>query len=145
MKKDEFKQLIKESVREVLLTEGFLSTIISEVVKGVGTNVVTETVAVRQQPDAKAERAKQEKMMEMRQEEKMRSLKETKRKMLDAIGRDAYGGIDLFEGTTPMRSGGNVGAPSAPNSSLGDVDPGDPGVDISALMGAAGAWKQMIK
>ena len=44
MKKSEFKQLIKESVREVLVTEGFLSTIVAEVVKGVGTNVVTERV-----------------------------------------------------------------------------------------------------
>ena len=44
MKKSEFKQLIKESVREVLLTEGFLSTIVSEVVKGIGTNIVTEEV-----------------------------------------------------------------------------------------------------
>jgi hypothetical protein len=145
MKKDEFKQLIKESVREVLLTEGFLSTIVSEVVKGIGTNVVTERVTATQQPDAKAEKTKQDKMAQMRQEEKMKSLKETKRKMLDAIGKNAYGGIDLFEGTAPMRGGGNVGAPSAPNSSLGDIEPGDPGVDISALMGSTGAWKEMIK
>jgi len=41
MKKSEFKQLIKESVREVLVTEGFLSTIVAEVVKGIGTNVLT--------------------------------------------------------------------------------------------------------
>ena len=46
---------------------------------------------------------------------------------------------------TPMRGGGNVGAPSAPNSSLGDIEPGDPGVDISALMGSTGAWREMIK
>ena len=40
MKKSEFKQLIKESVREVLVTEGFLSTIVAEVVKGIGANSV---------------------------------------------------------------------------------------------------------
>ena len=65
--------------------------------------------------------------------------------MLDAIGKDAYGGIDVFEGTTPMKSGGSPGGPSAPNSALGDVEPSDPGVDISGLLGGSSAWKQMIK
>ena len=133
MKKEEFKKLIKESVREVLVTEGFLSTIIAEVVKGVGANVVTEKVIQKEVP--------QQKFQEARTQEKKKQLQETKKRMLDAIGKEAYGGIDVFEGTSPMKSAG-ASAPSAP---LGDTDPNDPGVDISGLLGIKQAWKQMIK
>ena len=139
MKKSEFKQLIKESVREVLVTEGFLSTIVAEVVKGIGTNVVTEA-----SPEKKPIENKN-KFQEIRTQEKRKQIAETKKRMLDAIGKDAYGGIDVFEGTTPMKNGGSPGGPSAPNSALGDVEPSDPGVDISGLLGASAAWKQMIK
>jgi hypothetical protein len=143
MKKSEFKQLIKESVREVLITEGFLSTIVSEVVKGIGTNIMTETTVERQAPEEKPR--DKAKFQEVRTEEKKKHLQETKRRMLDAIGKDAYGGIDIFEGTAPMRKGGAPGSPHSPNSALGDVDPSDPGVDISSLFSANGAWKQLIK
>ena len=139
MKKSEFKQLIKESVREVLVTEGFLSTIVAEVVKGIGTNVVTEA-----SPEKKPIENKN-KFQEITTQEKRKQITETKKRMLDAIGKDAYGGIDVFEGTTPMKNGGSPGGPSAPNSALGDVEPSDPGVDISGLLGASAAWKQMIK
>ena len=52
--------------------------------------------------------------------------------------------VNVFEGTDPMRNGGSTGDP-APSSALGDVDPADPGVDISGLFGSSNAWKQMIK
>jgi len=65
--------------------------------------------------------------------------------MLDAIGKDAYGGVNVFEGTTPVKKGGAPGETSSPSSALGDIDPSDPGVDISGILGASGAWKQMIK
>jgi hypothetical protein len=139
MKKAEFKQLIKESVREVLLTEGFLSTIVAEVVKGVGTNVITERVTEKQPSQEKV------KFQEMRQQEKKNHLQETKKRMLDAIGKDAYGGINVFEGTSPIKNGGSPSAAAPPSSALGDVDPSDPGVDISGLFASATDWKQMIK
>ena len=138
MKKSEFKQLIKESVREVLVAEGFLSTIVAEVVKGIGPNIVSESVVKEKQTDQKAD------FKQLRTQEKSKQLQETKKRMLDAIGKDAYGGVNVFEGTSPMRNGGSSGAPT-PNSPLGDVDPSDPGVDISALLGATSAWKDMIK
>lgn len=139
MKKAEFKQLIKESVREVLLTEGFLSTIVAEVVKGVGTNVITERVAEKQPSQEKV------KFQEMRQQEKKNHLQETKKRMLDAIGKDAYGGINVFEGTSPIKNGGSPSTAAPPSSALGDIDPSDPGVDISGLFASATDWKQMIK
>ena len=141
MKKSEFKQLIKESVREVLVTEGFLSTIVAEVVKGVGTNVVTERVVEKAPQETPKQSAK---FQEERAEQKRKQLQETRKRMLDAIGKDSFSGVDVFEGTTPMKRV-VPGGPSAPNSALGDIDPSDPGVDISSLFGSAGAWKQMIK
>jgi hypothetical protein len=139
MKKSEFKQLIKESVREVLVTEGFLSTIVAEVVKGIGTNVVTESAIKKEMPQEKI------KFQEMKTQEKKKQLQETKKRMLDAIGKDVYGGVNVFEGTAPIRSGGSPDTTPSPNSALGDIDPADPGVDISGLIGTTSAWKEMIK
>ena len=139
MKKSEFKQLIKESVREVLVPEGFLSTIVAEVVKGIGTNIVTESAVKKESTEEKV------KFQEMKVQEKKNHLQETKKRMLDAIGKDAYGGINVFEGTSPMRKGGSPNASDAPSSALGDVDPSDPGVDISGILGSSATWKQMIK
>jgi hypothetical protein len=99
MKKSEFKQLIKESVREVLVTEGFLSTIVAEVVKGIGTNMVTESAVKKEPTEEKV------KFQEIKAQEKKKHLQETKKRMLDAIGKDAYGGVNVFEGTSPMRKG----------------------------------------
>jgi hypothetical protein len=139
MKKSEFKQLIKESVREVLVTEGFLSTIVAEVVKGIGTNIVTESAVKKESTEEKV------KFQEMKVQEKKNQLQETKKRMLDAIGKDAYGGVNVFEGVSPIRKGGSPDSSVAPSTALGDVDPSDPGVDISGILGSSDTWKQMIK
>ena len=71
----------------------------------------------------------------------MQQAKERKRKLLDSIGRDAYNGVNLFEGTTP--------AP-APISGQGQgpldgVAPSDPGVDISGIFSGHSAkiWQKL--
>ena len=132
MKKNELKKilkpLIKECIKEVIFEEGALSTIISEVVKGTsGSQRIVETETKPKQNFAKQER-------------KLQEVKERKRKLLDSIGRDAYNGVNLFEGTSP--------AP-APSSGQGQgpldgVDPNDAGVDISSVMGKTSAiWSKM--
>ena len=64
-------------------------------------------------------------------------LEETKRSLQEST---ALKGI--FEGTTPMRSGG--GSQSSKHGALRDMDPSDPGVDISGIMKVAGnAWNQL--
>ena len=70
---------------------------------------------------------------------KQKQLLEQKRKMLDAIGKDAYNGVDLFEGTTPAPQ-----SKSTPHGSkaLDGVAPNDPGVDISSFA-ASGIWKKL--
>ena len=132
MKKNELKNmlkpLIKECIKEVIFEEGALSTIISEVMKGTsGSQRIVET-----------ERPKQD---FARQERMMQEAKERKRKLLDSIGKDAYNGVNLFEGTTP--------AP-APTSGQGQgpldgMSPNDPGVDISGIFSGHSAkiWQKL--
>ena len=139
MKKSEFKEMIKESVKEVLIEEGVLKSVISEVVKAVGqTQVVQQPVATQQTFTEQAS-------LEAAEKQKQK-LAETRKKMLDAIGKDSFGGVDLFEGTTPIKKAGSPAAPTgAPSSALEGVDPNDSGVDISSLLGGANVWKQLIK
>ncbi len=143
MKKAELKKLIKpivkECIHEVLLEEGLLSNVVAEVAKGMQKNVITET---RTQPKPRRKPAP-----EMQMQEKANASREKmsahRRKMMDPIGSDAYNGVNLFEGTEPLRSAGQPGAPSGPPSVLGE-DSGDSGVDISSLMGNSSAiWEAM--
>ena len=72
-------------------------------------------------------------------------LRETKKRMLDAIGGEAYAGVDLFEGTTPLSSGGTPGSAPTPHSPLSGMSPSDKGVDITKLFPEAPEiWKKLI-
>jgi len=137
MKKADLKKLIKplvkECIHEVLIEEGVLSNVVSEVAKGMQGNVVVEN-------KKQDERLFNEDLQIKRsQEEGRMKLQEHRKKLLEAVSTDAYNGVDLFEGTTP--------APSHRDTSPGSVDLGDPsssGVDISSLTGGASQiWKQM--
>ena len=135
MKKSELKKilkpLIKECIKEAIFEEGVLSGIITEVVRATAQpSVVVE--AVREEPSVLGE--------QKRGEQKQR-LVETKKKMLDAIGNDAFNGIDLFEGTEPMRGGGGQGTPQ-PSSALSNYAPGDAGIDISSIVSSK--WKDLV-
>lgn len=141
MKKSDLKQLIKpvvkECIHEVLIEEGLLSNVVAEVAKGMQGNLVVEA---KQQP-------RQQTMFEERAEKSPTQMKQKmeaqRQKLLDAIGRDAYNNVDLFEGTTPTKSAGSPNGAASMPSVLGD-DPNDAGVDISSLMGGAKQiWKAM--
>ena len=135
MKKAELKKvlkpLIKDCIKEVIFEDGVLSGIISEVVQGLSKEVIVEQRAhsAQQNTSVNTEPAVKQ------------QLTETRKKMLAAIGTDAYGGIDLFEGTAPMSTSGNEVSTSVADPMAGR-DPGDAGIDISALMsvGNAGNW-----
>jgi hypothetical protein len=81
--------------------------------------------------------------MRRKSQEVNSKLLEHRKKLLDSIGKDAYNGVDLFEGTEPIRSSPSPGGAHRP-SVLGD-DPSDAGVDISSLMGQAGKVWQALK
>ncbi len=142
MKKTELakilKPLVKQCIKEVLLEEGILSNIVSEVVIGVNKGVQGQTITEQtvppqpsnQRPDVESERRKQK-------------INETRKQMLDAIGKSSYNGVDLFEGTDPMRTAPSPGAPPA-HGALANVDPGDAGVDISALMNKTPVWDALM-
>ena len=143
MKKTQLKQLIKplvkECIHEVLLEEGLLTEVVAQVAAGMPRQQLVESApAPRQTEDMfvkqRAQKATQAKA----------KLQEHRKKMMDAIGRDAFNGVDLFEGTEPLRQSGTVNEAHRP-SVLGD-DPTDAGVDISSILGGSSQiWKQMNK
>ena len=139
MKKSELKKvlkpLIKECIKEVIFEEGVLSDLISEVMRGTSAG----PREVQKRIESKRPVAKQEKRPV---EEKTKiKLKETKQKMLNAIGRDSFNGVDLFEGTDPMRKAGVPGQ-SAQASPLEAYAPDNAGVDISSFFSTK--WKEMV-
>jgi hypothetical protein len=129
------KPLIKECVQEIILKEGLLSSIVSEVAKGIGGQLVVESKKPQQAQLSRPVPS---------DEDRERALKEHKRKLLDAIGKDSFRGVNVFEGTTP-----NIPEPiseGSPSSPLSGQDPNDPGVDISSIVAMGGkAWKQLLK
>ena len=133
MNKNELKKilkpLIKECIKEVIFEDGTLSTIISEVAVGLGGQSQPKPKIVENKPDPK--------IMEERRKKDL----ERRRKILNAVGKDAYNGVDLFEGTTPATAPITEGSSQGP---LSGVAPNDPGVDISALVGSSHAWKRII-
>lgn len=137
MKKSELKKiikpLVKECISEVLLTEGLLASVIAEVVSGLNKPLV-------EQESLSTVRVQSE-------EEGMRKLQETRARMLDAVGRDAYRGVNVFEGTTPMTASAATSTPTtAASNPLSHVDPRDPGVDISQVFGGMSAkWGKIAK
>ena len=139
MKKEQLKQvlkpLVKECIREVILEEGILSGIVSEVAQGLSNTQVISSKPVPQ-PKQVAATYQNESLIEAR-----KSLEDTKKSLQESIGIRG-----IFEGTTPMRGGGNPsGASTSPkHGALRDMDPSDPGVDITGIMKiAGGGWNQI--
>ncbi len=138
------KPMIKECIHEILLGEGILSGIISEVAKGLGTNL-NEKMETRAKPRPQQKSVNETFRNRMRESRPDNKLKESKRSLMEAIGSDAYGGIDLFEGTQPLKSGGSPNEPHHQQGPLAGVDASDPGVDISGIMNIANRdWSKLI-
>ena len=141
MKKSELKTilkpLIKECIKEVIFEDGVLSGLISEVVRG--------TNGVQAVNEAKVEQGDQqllEERQQKRQEEVKSKIRETKKKMLDAIGKESFNGVNLFEGTDPLTSGGSPGSSAPAQSPLSTYAPDDAGVDISSIFSSK--WKNLV-
>ena len=152
MKKSQLKRVIKpiveECLNEVLLEKGLLSSIISEVVKGVQPinnpswkrpySRTAEEQEMLNQASATNNKLMQQQRQEL-EEQKYQMMKEQKRKLLDAAGFKT----DVFAGTQPIEeavdpSNGQAGA-------LSGVAPNDAGVDINGIMAIANRdWSKMI-
>ena len=128
MKAEDFKNILKplieKTAKEVLLQEGVLSRVVSEVAKGMQTTIVESSP--RQKTDSNN--------LQQLQEAKRAEI-ERKRKLLDATG---IRGVDVFEGTKQIAESSN------PHSALSGISPDDSGVDISAIQKLSGGkWSRL--
>ena len=134
MNKTELKKilrpLIKECIKEVIFEDGTLSSIVSEVVQGMGKQTIVES--------KQSFPTKKKPQYETDDQAKAR-LDAKRKKMMEAVGSSSYNGVNLFEGTTPVPPQKQQG-----QGPLDGVDPGDPGVDISSVIGKSSAiWSKM--
>ena len=134
MKVSEFKKVIKplirECIKEVILEEGILSNVVSEVAKGLQGNLVTENFDYRNKTDKAREEELQLKReaMEQERQERIKRLNESAK----------VGPVNVFEGTKQVPE-------SNQTSPLHGVSPDDSGVDISGILGLAGdKWKHLV-
>ena len=147
MKKSELKNIIQpiveECVKDALLSSGLLSKVISEVIAGVQGGLMTEArqaAPVQQQAQPAPQQTNQ-----INQAERQKVL-ENKKKLLDAIGSSSYNGVDVFEGTKPLKKGGSASKNSGGYKAFDGVDPNDPGVNIDALTSTLGnTWKKLAE
>ena len=138
MKKNDLKALlkplVKECIHEVLLEEGLLSNVVTEVAKGMQGNLVVEA-----QQKSTNHIDNEDLQVKRKSQEARAKLKAHRAKLMDTINAGAYNGVDLFEGTAPMSSY-EASAPKGGSVDLGS--PKDAGVDISSLVGnASQIWK----
>ena len=130
------KPVVKECIQEVLIEEGLLTEVVSQVTAGLAKQPIVENKPKKR----KNKLFNEDLQIQRKSREANKKLQEHRRKLLDSIGTDAYNGVDLFEGTEPMTQSGTPGQAHKP-SVLGD-NPNDAGVDISSIMGnASQIWK----
>tara|TARA_R110000796_G_scaffold14983_5_gene48357 strand:- start:1260 stop:1706 length:447 start_codon:yes stop_codon:yes gene_type:complete len=134
MKKSELKKILKplvqECIKESLLEDGLISGIIAEVVRGINSpQPIVEAVAPVEDVEMKRMKIS---AFGQTQRNKLRGQRD---KLMAAIDRDAYNGVNLFEGTTPAPA---QGSPIAQASSMAGQSPEDSGVDISSLFESVG-------
>jgi hypothetical protein len=125
MKKDELKKLIKpiikECINEMLLEEGLLKNVVSQVTEGMNTSPpVTEQVKT---------------------EPSYAEVKKKTNKVIEAMKNKTIGGTSIFEGTTPAPAQSSAAGRAA--NPMSHVDPRDPGVDISKIFNPN--WKKLAQ
>ena len=127
------KPLIKECIKEAIFEDGVLSGIISEVAQGLSAGA--PLVEQRKPTPKRANPAPSQRQQAMKQERKQ---------LLDSINKDAYNGVNVFEGIEATSPGVGTPTPKAGNP-LGDVAPNDPGINIDGILNIAGdSWGKFI-
>jgi hypothetical protein len=113
------KECVEESVKEIVLESGLLSQVISEVMKGVGTTNIVENKT-----------NEEVRMAEVAKQSEKRKISESRKQMLDAIGKTSYGGVNVFDGIKETIPDETTSGPANP---MQGIAPHDPGVDITQL------------
>jgi len=126
MKPSEFKKilkpLIKQTIKEVILEEGILSSIVSEVARGLQGNLVVESSG------KSLKDMKREEENEKKRQERIRKLNESSRV-----------NTDIFSGTQAIPENNSTSGP------LAGISASDAGVDITNIEKLAnGKWKRLI-
>ena len=124
MKKSELKKalepIIKECIKEMLLEEGLLKSVVQQITEGMQPQ---QSVVVKESVEKPP----------------YEEIKKKTNKVMEAMKNKKIGGTSIFEGTTP------VPAQSSPSSQAANPmahrHPNDPGVDISALYNPN--WKRL--
>ena len=144
MNKSELKQilkpLIKECIKEVIFESGVLSKVVAEVAQGMGGVRIDEEVPKRETGEKKfvSEAANTKRSSDNQK------IREYKKKFAEKVSKEAFGGIDLFEGTEPLSSGGTPGS-KGNMGPMANIDPSDSGVDISGLVNRnKDTWKALV-
>jgi len=108
-------------------------------VVGLSSGVVLEsnTRQTRAEPVA-------EQLYEQQETEPSQKIRDSRKQMLEAIGRSSYNNVDLFENTNPLAKGGEPNPDTPAGTPLSGIDPSDPGIDISGLMNKTGVWKSLV-
>lgn len=139
------KPIVKECIKESLYESGVLSSIISEVVQGVVSGTNNTVLEQQAAPPVQKPVVENKSNDEARAQQKIKELRNTKDKLLKAIGQSAYNGVNVFEGTEPLKSGGSPTSSAVPNP-MGDRDPNDAGINIDALTNnLGGVWKKLAE
>lgn len=144
----DLKKIIRECIKEVIFEEnGVISHIIKE---SLSISPIKDIEHIPFEQDRQGKRSiQEEKLFNVGSTGRQSSLpsrekqqiSETKKKLMETIGKDAYNGVNLFEGTAPLSSGGNVGnTVTAPSSPLSNVAPDDPGVPIDKIFESSHLW-----
>tara|TARA_Y100000034_G_scaffold91863_1_gene110888 strand:- start:390 stop:794 length:405 start_codon:yes stop_codon:yes gene_type:complete len=121
------KPLIKECIKEVIFEDGVLSSVISEV-------MVASSAQIKKPARQVVENLNADKN---KLEQKNQKLQEQRKQMLDVIGKEAYNGVNIFEGITPTPSPAVQG-----QGPLAGTAPNDPGVDIGNFASTT-VWKKL--
>jgi hypothetical protein len=127
MLKQALKPVVKELIYECLITEGILSSVVTEVMKGAKAAPIIET----KQPTKPRVETDDEAVAR-------------RKKLQETLGSKL--GINVFEGTTPLPSAGSVSSSPAQATAanpLAGLDPNDSGVDISGLLKLTGGWRKI--
>ena len=131
MKKSELKEMLRplvqecvqESVQQIILESGLLTSVISEVMK-----LVIED-------DEDEDMRQMQRRASLNHNEK-RKITETKKHLLDSVGKSGYSGIfEGIEDTIPDEV--NTKSTSAAGNPLSGIAANDPGIDISNLINPA--------
>jgi hypothetical protein len=122
------KPVVKECIQEVLIEDGLLTEVVSQVAAGLQKQPIVEA---KKQNEPKERPFDKHLRMRRKSQETNSKLQEHRKRLMEAVGADAYNGVNLFENTEP------ISGRKTPEGQADLGDSNDPGVDISGLVGNA--------